>query len=165
MSAGILTSRGGNQALGTAGAARALVVLTSLLVSVSGFAAEVSGTWQGSYTCGQGLTGLMLTVAPSKAGIAQGVFRFYQVDGNPGVPDGCFAMSGTVSGDRIQLHAGHWLYRPIGYVTVDLAGTLSLDGTVLTGSIFGPDCTTFSLTRVSRDLNPAACRIPGALVS
>ena len=92
-------------------------------------AAEIGGAWEGSYTCNQGMTGLTLTVAADQDGAARGVFRFYQVDANPGVPDGCFAMSGTAAGDHLDLQATGWLYRPWGYITVDLAGAVSADGT------------------------------------
>lgn len=142
-----------------------LLIAAALLLPGAGIAAEINGTWQGSYICNQGLTGLTLTVAPTKDGSARGVFRFYQVDENPGVPDGCFAMSGTVSGNGIQLQAEAWLYRPKHYVTVDLAGTLSPDGTSLAGSIFGPNCTTFVLHRVSDHTSPAACSLPDVPVS
>ena len=144
---------------------QALAVLAALLVPVTGLAAEIEGTWQGSYTCNQGLTGLTLTLASPRDGTARGVFRFYQIDSNPGVPDGCFAMSGTASGEHITLQAGSWLYHPLGYVTVDLTGTISPDGAVLTGSIVGPNCTSFTLRRVSDDPLPAACRPADAPVS
>ena len=142
-----------------------LFVTTALLLPGVGMGAEIGGTWQGSYTCNQGLTGLTLTIAPLKDGSARGVFRFYHVNENPGVPDGCFAMSGTVTGDQIQLQAQTWLYRPSDYVMVDLAGTLTPDATALSGSIFGPNCTTFMLRRVSDDASPAACRLPGVPVA
>ena len=142
-----------------------LAVLAALVVPTVGNAAEAGGTWQGEYICNQGLTGLTLTVMPSEAGAVRAVFRFYHVDGNPGVPDGCFAMSGSVSGDQLHLEAGSWLYRPRGYVTVDLTGTLNPAGTSMTGSIFGPNCTTFSLHRVTSDPDPEMCRLRSAPVS
>ena len=144
---------------------RRLVVFAALLAPTIGIAAEVGGTWKGEYTCNQGRTGLTLTVTPSKAGTAQAVFRFYQIEGNPGVPDGCFAMSGTISGDQLHLKAGSWLYRPRGYVTVDLTGMANPAGTSLTGSVFGPNCTTFFLERVMSDSDPEICRLRGVPVS
>ena len=142
-----------------------LLIVAVLLAPAIGTAAEVAGTWQGSYTCNQGLTGFTLSVLTTPGGAAKGVFRFYPVEGNPGVPDGCFTMIGTVSGDALRLQAGHWLYRPRGYVMVDLAGTLSSNGAALTGSVFGPNCTTFEVQRVFEDANPAACRLSDAPVS
>ena len=144
---------------------KCLFVTAALLLPQAVTAAEISGTWQGSYTCNQGLTGLTLTIAPSKDGSARGVFRFYQVDENPGVADGCFAMNGSAFGSHVQLQAGNWLYRPRGYVTVDLEGMVSPNGTGLTGSIFGPNCTTFTLHHVSADEGPAPCRPPDVPVS
>ena len=144
---------------------KCFLITAALFVPLRGIAAEIGGTWQGNYTCSQGLTGLTLTMAPSTGGSARGVFRFYQVEGNPGVPDGCFEMSGTVSGNQVRLQAGNWLYRPAGYVTVDLAGALDADGTAFMGSIFGPDCTTFTLHRISDDAMPASCRARDVPVS
>ena len=144
---------------------RLVVVLAAVFAPTIGIAAEAGGTWQGEYICNQGPTGLTLTVTPSKAGAVQAVFRFYQVKGNSGVPDGCFAMSGTISGNKLHLEAGSWLYRPQGYVTVGLAGTVNPAGTSLTGSIFGPNCTTFSLQRVTSDPDRQICRLKGAPVS
>ncbi len=141
------------------------LVVAALLLPAVGNGAEVGGTWQGSYICNQGLTGLTLTVVPSPHGAAKGVFRFYQVDANPGVPDGCFAMSGNVFGDELRLQAGKWLFRPFGYVTVDLAGSVSPDGSELTGAIFGPKCTSFSLRRITDYADPAPCRIVNVPVS
>ncbi len=143
----------------------ASVAIVALLVPAAAIAADVSGAWEGSYTCNQGLTGLALTVDVPQDGAARGVFRFYQVDANPGVPDGCFAMSGTVAGDRLDLQAAGWLYRPWGYITVDLAGAVSADGATLSGSIYGPNCTTFELHRVAGDVSPERCQLPSVPVA
>jgi hypothetical protein len=144
---------------------RRCVILAALLAPTIAVAAEIGGTWQGEYSCNQGRTGLTLTVIPSEAGAARAIFRFYEINSNPGVPSGCFTMSGTVSGNQLRLHAEKWLFRPLGYVTVDLAGTVNPAGASLTGSIFGPNCTTFSLVRVFGDPNPEICRPLGAPVS
>ncbi len=139
--------------------------VAALLIPAVAIAADIGGTWAGSYTCNQGLTGLTLTVDAPQDGAARGVFRFYQVDANPGVPDGCFAMSGTAAGDHLDLRAAGWLYRPWGYITVDLSGAVSADGTTLSGSIYGPNCTTFELHRMARDVSPERCRLPNIPVS
>ena len=132
--------------------------LAAVFAPTVGNAVEAGGTWRGRYICNQGLTRLTLTVTPSEAGTVQAVFRVYPVEGNPGVADGCFAMSGALSGDQLHLEARSWLYRPPGYVTVDLTGTVNPADMSLTGSIIGPNCTTFSLSRVSSDPDPEMCR-------
>lgn len=122
----------------------------------------VAGIWEGRYSCGQGATGLMLTVRPTEGSNVEALFRFYAVKSNPGVPEGCFEMTGTyVPGTRqMDLSAGRWLLRPFGYVTVDLSGTVSADGSGMSGTVIGPLCTRFELHRgpmVPRSAAPA-CR-------
>ena len=144
---------------------KCMLILAVILIPSIGLAADLGGIWQGTYTCNQGLTGLTLVItAPDQASI-RAVFRFNQVDENPGVPDGCFTMSGTVRGNSVVLHAVNWLYRPRRYVMVDIVGAMSADATTLTGSIFGPNCTTFALHRIFNDADPAACRPQDAPVS
>ena len=121
-----------------------------------------AGVWQGRYACGQGATGLMLTVRPTGASNVEALFRFYAIKGNPGVPEGCFQMAGTYEpGTRkVELSAGQWLLHPSGYVTVDLSGTVSPDGGTMGGIVAGPLCTRFELRRapmVPRSAAPA-CR-------
>jgi hypothetical protein len=59
-------------------------------------------------------------------------------------------MAGFFDAGTHQLHldAGQWLLRPPGFVTVGLAGTLTDDGSVLTGAVAGQGCSTFSLRRL-----------------
>lgn len=116
---------------------------------------DFAGRWEGTYVCGQGVTGLTLRVVDESNGNVDqvsAVFSFHAVAENPSVPSGEFTMSGQVdrARQRLALRAGQWVDQPPNYVTVDLDGTgaVSATGTmVLTGSVIGPGCSSFSLTR------------------
>jgi hypothetical protein len=78
------------------------------------------------------------------------LFHFYALRENPGVPEGCFEMTGTFerNHNEVSLGAEGWLLHPPGYVTVDLAGQLDATGKHFSGSITGPGCGGFDLIRV-----------------
>ncbi len=56
-------------------------------------------------------------------------------------------MTGNYEGNRVILEQAHWINQPLGYVMVSLEGQIS--GTNLSGSIFGPGCATFSVSRAT----------------
>lgn len=135
--------------------------------------AQAEEAWTGFYTCAQGQTGLTLTVEVGAGGAASALFHFY---GNGFTTskalEGCFSMTGRVdrATGHVDLQGEHWLLHPDGYVTVDLHGNIqSLDVTgrsdklnVMTGTVAGPGCSEFFLTRsqtLSSDLRhpPSAC--------
>jgi hypothetical protein len=117
----------------------------------AGAAASVVGTWTGTYTCGQGATGLRLEVGGSDEASLSAVFGFSALPDNPGVPSGSFAMTGTQFGSNVDLRGSEWISRPSGYQTVDLSGLVSDDGATFDGRVrdAGAQCTTFHLTRVA----------------
>lgn len=127
-------------------------------------AEEVSiiGPWVGTYTCGQGLTGISLTITEAHEGRAEALFHFYAVPENPGVPTGCFLQSGSYNPatGRVTLRGGRWLLQPDGYVTVGFTGQLDGAGRLLTGKVVGPrGCTTFRMERREQSIPvPALCR-------
>lgn len=121
----------------------------------------VSGTWKGSYVCGQGDTALTLILRPGhNRGELDGLFHFHGSANNPGVPEGCFTMTGSADpqNHQIRLSAGTWLLQPFGYVTVDLAGRLEPGGNRLSGQVIGPLCQGFKLRR----LNLSSAPLPSA---
>lgn len=139
-----------------------IVCLTALLpLTAAGQTTSVNGRWQGTYTCGQGLTGLTLVVIEQPQGQATGVFHFYADPSNPNVPTGCFAMAGTFDRSTGQLHllGDHWIIQPPGYEMVGLDGQLNGTGGGLGGTVAHPYCSTFTLTRaVTAWSAPDACR-------
>ena len=109
------------------------------------------GSWRGTYTCPQGVTGLTLDIDPASSGRVTAVFAFSAASTNPIVPKGCFKMSGTYDAParHLEMAPGRWLLRPPGYVTVALSGEVAPDGRSLTGSILYPGCGAFALQRLS----------------
>lgn len=149
--------------------ALAAATAATLAVRVPGAQAGdgIAGIWEGQYDCNQGLTGLSLFVAQPSQGRLKTVFFFYPTAENPGVPEGCFEMSGRYDGATgdVQLVAGRWLLRPEGYVTVNLSAALDTDTAEIAGIVNGPGCTEFLLRRTTAATRPfpPACR-PPALV-
>lgn len=123
---------------------------------------SIIGPWVGTYTCGQGLTGISLTITEAHEGRAEALFHFYAVPENPGVPTGCFLQSGSYNAAirRVTLRGGRWLLQPDGYVTVGFSGQLDRSGRLLTGKVVGPrGCTTFRMERRDQSTAiPAPCR-------
>lgn len=125
-----------------------------MALAVPAMGASPDGVWVGSYTCLQGRTPLSLFVSTDTDGVPAAYFHF----GKAGTdrPEGCFTMQGTALNGRMSLTAAEWRRRPVGYVTVDLNGMLSADS--FAGTVVGPGCTSFSLTRGTVVPLPQACR-------
>jgi hypothetical protein len=139
-------------------------VLTLLSIASARAEDAPSGIWTGRYMCAQGETALTLTVERGSGSALRALFHFYASPQNPEVPEGCFAMTGTFdrAGKTVSLQAGNWILRPPGYVTVDLAGRIETGGRHFSGSVIGPDCTVFDLTRAGGPRRPAdACHPAG----
>jgi hypothetical protein len=120
------------------------------------------GTWTGSYHCGQGETGLSLTVRDAGGDRLTALFHFHPLPANPGVPEGCFRMDGirNRATGAVEFAPAEWLVRPQGYVGVGLIGWIMPDGTVFQGGVAGPGCSSFTLRRAAQ-LPPAppVCRL------
>ncbi|MDK1476696.1 serine/threonine-protein kinase [Streptomyces sp. 549] len=108
----------------------------------------VAGTWQGTYECLQGTTGLQLTVGPGTDGQVHAVFSFFPVPSNPGVASGSFVMVGTWEDGVLRLFGDRWIQQPAGYEMGDLAARYDPAAPRrLQGRAIGPGCTTFTTTR------------------
>jgi hypothetical protein len=127
----------------------------------------IVGTWEGTYRCGQGETGLMLIVSPPPRAPKRTLFFFHPTDGNPGVPKGCFEMDGTFNAEtgEAEFTAGRWLFQPEHYVTVDLVGTIDAQTGVFAGIVDGPACADFHLSRVRGAPPPIPAECRGAPVA
>ena len=115
-------------------------------------ALAMSGDWEGTYVCSQGLTGLDLRVTASQSGKLTAFFDFYPVTKNPTVPSGSFVMTGSYNAKRVSLSPGKWLAEPAGYETVGLSGvTPGFNGVnTFRGSVLDAlGCTTFLLHRLT----------------
>jgi hypothetical protein len=107
------------------------------------------GTWVGSYTCAQGLTGLSLQISPGQGGSVPILLDFYPVPANPTVPQGSARFSGALSTTTtVELTPVSWIKHPAGWYMVNLAGSLSpAGGKTLSGSVIGCS-SSFSLSRL-----------------
>jgi hypothetical protein len=107
-----------------------------------------AGSWQGTYVCSQGITGLRLDVQASSGGALRATFNFYPVPANSSVPSGSYAMTGFVDPAGVFLYQDHWISQPSGWVMEDVATGLPQDGsTTLAGSVVG--CSPLSLKKTS----------------
>lgn len=140
--------------LGTISIAEAqhnVLVQSSLISSRVAF---LNGTWEGSYTCSQGLTKLKLVIEAKSTTNIDAVFIFSAHSRNPGVPSGRFRMQGTLETfnspdipDLLDLTATSWINRPSSYLTVDLRGDVSSSKRRIAGNVIGPSCTTFEVVK------------------
>jgi hypothetical protein len=110
---------------------------------------SLAGDWTGSYICMQGETALRLTITPKIGSGVAALFHFGRLPSNPNVPDGCFLMTGTFDPltGRLTLIPTRWLLHPYSFVTVGLDGALDSSGSQIGGTVAGPGCTTFELSR------------------
>ena len=112
------------------------------------------GSWQGTYTCAQGLTGVQLQIAPEKAGAVPVTLSFYPVPANPAVPQGSAAYRGTLASGTVHLTPVAWIHQPAGYTLNEWAGALPAAGRdAFSGTVAG--CATFSLQRVQNEPAPS----------
>jgi len=108
---------------------------------------DVAGVWTGKYVCGQGETGLRLSLRGTTEGRVDGTFEFFPVPSNPEVLEGSFQVEGWYSGTELVLNGREWVQQPPGYETVGLSGTVSLNPTTFNGTVLHPTCSTFTLRR------------------
>ena len=119
-----------NQELG--GALRALQGTPGPAAQPAG--RTMSGEWSGKYNCRQGVTGVHVVFSEDGS---RALFHFYGVPENPGVPEGCFTMSGSfdAASGKLNLTASKWIVRPRNYLTADVTGDLDASGQNFAGRI------------------------------
>ena len=106
----------------------------------------VTSAWEGTYTCYQGETGLILTFEDGESGLV-GEFAFHPIASNPDIPDGRFKFNVEIGSDgAITATQLYWIERPAEYVMVDFTGLLDDSGTRLAGTINFKGCTVFETT-------------------
>ena len=118
--------------------------------STSNSLAGLAGTWEGEYTCGQGNTGLKLTIKEPSGPTLPAVFEFFPLPGNPSAKKGSYSMVGSRSaGGHVVFKQEKWIDQPPGYVMVDLEVTSPIDAGTrqLSGDVLDPSCKGFSVRR------------------
>lgn len=109
---------------------------------------DLRGHWEGTYTCGQGESGLKLDIdSPDATGTANVTFTFFPTSGNQAAASGSYVMRLTATSGQFKFTQDHWVQQPAGYVMVDLFVPAVSDPNTLTGTVNGPSCTVFSVTR------------------
>jgi len=96
---------------------------------------DLLGVWEGTYTAGQGQTGLTLIIFQEENNY-KAIFEFYSVQGSRNAASGSYYMN--VSYDQstgmYTLTGYEWINQPSGYGFANLEG--SLTGDVFSGSTF-----------------------------
>jgi uncharacterized protein with FMN-binding domain len=118
----------------------------------------LNGTWEGTYSCAQGLTNLKLVIQANSANEIDAVFMFSPHPQNPQVPSGRFRMAGNLEisnskdiPDLLDLKGTTWINRPAGYMLVDLRGDVSASKNQITGNVLAvPGCSTFDLVKTEQ---------------
>jgi hypothetical protein len=83
-----------------------------------------SGTWKGTYTCQQRLTGATLTFNPKEQPGDYARFDFYRVPSGPRVLSGSFLYKVRYNAERreLRLVSHRWLKRPATFGMIDVSG-------------------------------------------
>lgn len=104
----------------------ALVMLAALPGRALALDANVfDGEWKGAYICGQGPTGLTLTLDGHADGRITGTFSFWPKSNNPGVASGSYRIEGSVNADQsFTLRGVQWISQPYDYSMVGLSGKI-----------------------------------------
>jgi hypothetical protein len=123
---------------------------TDTTESPTGAEISLTGTWEGEYVCSQGETGMTLTIVDT-GGELDAVVEWFEVDSNPGVPSGAYAMEGAISGTELTLEGTEWIDRPEGYMMAPIGAELVTSGAapVLEGSVESEGCSDLSLAQTS----------------
>ncbi len=143
--------------------ALALCLAAAPAAAPGGLPGDVSGDWVGAYTCVQGVTALDLAIKTLRTGELRALFHFRADPSNPGVPEGCYAMTGVIAGSQVSLKPDRWLLQPRGFSMVGLEGRLAQGR--IEGRISFPGCTSFEVARASAPPDRALACAPPEVVA
>jgi hypothetical protein len=108
------------------------------------------GVWKGRYRCGQGLTGVTVTLHDKAADGPSGIFEFYPIPENPDIPSGSYTVHAAYdpATGALRLEPLRWISMPPGYELAAFDGVVESRGAEYRGRVEHPACADFSLTRV-----------------
>ena len=122
--------------------------------SISSQLQFLNGTWEGTYSCSQGLTRVRLAIAANSTAEIDAVFTFFAHPRNPSVPSGSFRMLGTYTSFNspeipglLELKATTWINRPSGYLTLNLPGNVFTSEKRIIGDVTSSGCSKFDLIK------------------
>jgi hypothetical protein len=125
--------------------------LGQALAGASGADSWLTGSWEGTYTCGGGETPLRLTLLDVNNGPVEGFFEFGPED-EAAPESGAFRLRGDRTDGSLSLGGLDWIDQPEGSSMVGIEADVSEDGgDELAGTVVGAGCESFSVTRVSSD--------------
>jgi hypothetical protein len=119
-------------------------------------ATRLTGDWEGTYICDQGLMGATLSMTGTPNGQVTAVLDFHAVPENPQIPNGRYTMRGafTVEGD-LRLAPETWVIQPRGFRMVGLNGQVDILNIAFKGNV--PQCRKpFKLSKVRSEPTIAA---------
>ena len=108
------------------------------LNSKSQKASDLKGTWMGYYVCGQGTTGVRITIDEVKKNKFSGTFEFFPHYSNytKDVGLGVTKVTGEFySKDKILINLTEWIYNPYNYGLVNIRTSMSSDGSYMEGKM------------------------------
>lgn len=118
---------------------------------------SLTGTWEGTFQCGEEETGLTLALDDRGDGSAAASLEYHPLDGGGG-STGRYSMEGTLIDGQLSLTGQDWQEpleedgggdRPM--VGLEAAVDGRADTESLEGTVVGEGCTTFAAERVSTD--------------
>jgi hypothetical protein len=101
---------------------------------------SVTGTWNGTYVCGQGETGLTVTIAGGPSGQINAVIKFFPISTTKiQISPGSYSATGVIeSNGRFTLKPVAWINQPGNLAMLSYVGKLNEDSTVFEGIV--PQC-------------------------
>jgi serine/threonine protein kinase len=105
----------------------------------------LSGTWSGTYTCGQGVTGATLQIVASSDQNVGALFQFAVPNSSPG----SYFMRGTFdpATNRIAMKFTNWKYQPQGYSPGNISGAVNFSTNEIHGIVVLPGCAGLSMRK------------------
>lgn len=105
----------------------------------------LSGTWSGTYTCSQGVTGATLQIVASSSQNVGALLQFSV----PNSPSGAYFMRGVFNPatNGIVMNFTKWKYQPAGYAPANITGTVNFASGELRGTVLLAGCAGLSMRK------------------
>ncbi len=105
----------------------------------------LSGTWTGTYTCSQGVTGVTLQIVASSSQNVGALLQFAV----PNAPSGSYFMRGAFNPatNGIVMNFTKWKNQPAGYAPANITGTVNFASGELRGTVLLAGCAALSMRK------------------
>ena len=107
---------------------------------------DLTGTYEGTYVAGQGITSMRLKILScSENGLLSATTEFYEHPDNPGVPSGSTYHSGKIAGVSqdgtvmVLLEGVEWIERPKNYNMLKFLAVISPDQKTIVSNDYALD--------------------------